>query len=41
MDTLNKVIKGQGIQGGGEERNRLYYYLEIAQTLKQSGKDFK
>ena len=26
LSNLNEVIKGQGIQGGGEERNRLYYY---------------
>ena len=36
LSNLNKVIKGQGIQGGREERNRLYYYLEIAQTLKDN-----
>ena len=37
LSNLNKVIKGQGIQRGKEkEHNRLYYYLEIAQTFKDN-----
>ena len=37
LSNLIKVIKGQRIQWGKDkERNRLYYYLEIAQTLKDN-----
>ena len=34
---LQRVVKGQTIQQEqAEDRNRLYYYLEIAQTLKDN-----
>ena len=37
LSNLSKVIKGQEIQWeGDEERNRLYYYLEIAHPLKDN-----
>ena len=37
LSNLSKVIKGQEIQRErGKERNRLYYYFEIAQTLKDN-----
>ena len=37
LSNLSKVIKGQRIQWEKDkERNRLYYYLEIAQTLKDN-----
>ena len=37
LSNLSKVIKGQRIQKEREkERNRLYYYLEIAQTFKDN-----
>ena len=36
-DNLNKTVKGQEIRREKDkERNRLYYYLEIAQTLKDN-----
>jgi hypothetical protein len=35
--NLSRVTKGQEIRRGREkEHNRLYYYLEIAQTLKDN-----
>ena len=37
LSNLSKVIKGQKIQWERDkECNRLYYYLEIAQTLKDN-----
>ena len=37
LSNLSKVIKGQKIQlEKDKERNRPYYYLEIAQTLKDN-----
>ena len=37
LSNLSEVIKGQRIQEERKkERNRLYYYLEIAQTLKDN-----
>jgi len=35
LSNLNKIVRGQEIRNEKDkERNRLYYYLEIAQTLK-------
>ena len=37
LSNLNKIVKGQEIRNEKDkERNRLYYYLEIAQTLKDN-----
>ena len=37
LSCLSKVVKGQVIQQGrAEDQNRLCYYLEIAQTLKDN-----
>ena len=37
LSNLNKIVKGQEIHREEEkESNRLYYYLEIAQTLKDN-----
>ena len=39
LSNLNKIVKGQEIRNEKDkERNRLYYYLEIAQTLKDNQK---
>ena len=37
LSNLNKIVKGQEIhREEDKESNRLYYYLEIAQTLKDN-----
>jgi hypothetical protein len=37
LSNLNEIVKGQEIRSEKhKERNRLYYYLEIAQTLKDN-----